>query len=57
MKDGIEYNEHIEGSWPTIFDHVCKLGHKVIVAKRRALPYESGRSRRWIKSKTPIVRP
>lgn len=53
VKDGIEYNEHIEGSGPTISEHVCKLGHEGIVAKRRDLPYESGRSRRWIKVKNP----
>ena len=33
--------------------HVCKLGHEGIVAKRRDLAYESGRSRRWIKIKNP----
>ena len=50
-KDGIEFNGHIEGDGPTIFEHVCKLGHEGIVAKRIDLPYESGRSRRWIKIK------
>jgi hypothetical protein len=29
--------------------HVCKLGHEGIVAKRKDLPYESGRSKRWLK--------
>jgi bifunctional non-homologous end joining protein LigD len=53
VKGGIEYNKHIEGSGPTIFEHVCKLGHEGIAAKRRDLPYESGRLRRWIKVKNP----
>lgn len=53
VKDGIEFNEHIEGAGPTIFEHACKLGHEGIVAKRRDLPYESGRSRRWLKIKNP----
>lgn len=52
-KAGIEFNEHIEGHGHLIFEHVCKLGHEGIVAKRRDLPYESGRSRRWLKIKNP----
>jgi ATP-dependent DNA ligase len=35
-----------------VFDR-CKLGHDGIVAKRKDLPYESGRSKRWIKVKNP----
>lgn len=52
-KDGIEYNDHIVGDGTLIFKHVCKLGHEGIVAKRKDLPYESGRSRRWLKIKNP----
>jgi bifunctional non-homologous end joining protein LigD len=52
--DGIEFNGHLEGgNGPMIFKHVCKLGHEGIVAKRRDLPYASGRSRRWLKIKNP----
>jgi ATP-dependent DNA ligase len=43
----------MEGDGQTIFQHVCKLGHEGIVAKRRDLAYESGRSRRWLKIKNP----
>lgn len=53
VKDGIEFNGHLEGDGPTIFEHACKLGHEGIVAKRKDLPYESGRSRRWLKIKNP----
>lgn len=52
-KDGIEFNAHIEGDGNTIFEHVCKLGHEGIIAKRKDLPYESGRSKRWLKIKNP----
>lgn len=52
-KDGIEFNGHIEGDGHMIFEHACKLGHEGIVAKRVDLPYESGRSRRWLKIKNP----
>jgi bifunctional non-homologous end joining protein LigD len=52
VKDGIEFNDYIEDfARHVVFDHACKLGHEGIVAKRKDLPYESGRSRRWIKVK------
>jgi ATP-dependent DNA ligase len=54
VKDGIEFNDHIEGvAGDVVFDHACKLGHEGIVAKRKDLPYESGRSKRWLKIKNP----
>jgi bifunctional non-homologous end joining protein LigD len=54
VKDGIEFNDHIQGvAGHVVFDHACKLGHEGIVAKRKDLAYESGRSRRWIKVKNP----
>src|SRR5688500_15686137 len=48
VRDGIHFNEHIEGEGPTIFAHACKLGCEGIVAKRKDLAYESGRSKRWL---------
>lgn len=51
--DGIEYNDYVEGPRPVIVDHACKLGHEGIVAKRRDLAYESGKSWRWLKIKNP----
>jgi bifunctional non-homologous end joining protein LigD len=53
VKDGIEINAHLEGDGAAIFKQVCKLGHEGVVAKRKDLPYESGRSRRWLKIKNP----
>ena len=53
MKDGIEFNRRIDGPGPVIFEHVCRLGHEGIVAKRKDLPYESGRSKRWLKIRNP----
>ena len=53
VKDGIEYNEHLEGNGEEIFQHACRLRHEGIVAKRRDRPYESGRSRHWVKIKNP----
>ena len=53
VRDGIEFNEHIEGDGADMFSAACKLGHEGIVAKRIDLPYESGRSKRWLKLKNP----
>jgi ATP-dependent DNA ligase len=47
VKGGIEFNNHVEGSRPARgFRSRCKRGHDGIVAKRKDLPYESGRSKR-----------
>jgi len=43
VKDGIQFNEHIEGT----------MGLEGIVAKRLDLPYGSGRAKCWIKVKNP----
>jgi hypothetical protein len=57
VKDAIEFNDHIEDvAGHAVFDHACKLGHEGIVVKRKDLPYESGRSKRWVKVKNPDSR-
>jgi ATP-dependent DNA ligase len=53
VSDGIEFSAHLEGDAADIFRAACKLGHEGIVAKRKDLPYESGRSKRWLKIKNP----
>jgi bifunctional non-homologous end joining protein LigD len=53
VRNGIEYGEHIGGNGADIFRAACHLGHEGIVAKRKDLPYESGRSKRWLKIKNP----
>jgi bifunctional non-homologous end joining protein LigD len=52
-KTGIHFNEHFTGDGAEIFAKACALGCEGIVAKRIDLPYESGRSRRWLKIKNP----
>jgi ATP-dependent DNA ligase len=49
----IEFIDHLDGDGVHIFKAACALGHEGIVAKRKDLPYESGRSKRWIKIKNP----
>jgi ATP-dependent DNA ligase len=53
VRDGIYFNEHIEGDGGQIFEHACKLGCEGTVAKWKDLPYESGKSKRWLKIKNP----
>jgi bifunctional non-homologous end joining protein LigD len=53
FREGIELGEHLEGDGAEIYRAACKLGHEGIVAKRKDLPYESGRSKRWTKIKNP----
>ena len=53
VRDGIEFCEHVEGDGADIFRAACKLGHEGVVAKRKDLPYEFGRSKRWLKIKNP----
>ena len=43
------------GEGDVIFRHACKLGCEGIVSKRADLTYHSGRSRDWIKSKSPAA--
>jgi bifunctional non-homologous end joining protein LigD len=50
---GIVYNEHLEGDGAMIFRHACRLCCEGIVSKRADSPYRSGRSRDWIKTKSP----
>ena len=52
---GILYNEHLEGDGARIFQHACKLGCEGIISKRADAPYRSGRSRDWIKVKSPAA--
>jgi bifunctional non-homologous end joining protein LigD len=49
----IHFSEHFEGDGEVLFEHVCKFGLEGIVSKRRDLPYESGKSKRWLKIKNP----
>jgi bifunctional non-homologous end joining protein LigD len=53
VRDGIEFSEHLEGDGADIFRAACRLGHEGVIAKRKDLPYESGRSKRWLKIKNP----
>ena len=52
---GILFNEHLDGDGAAIFRHACKLGCEGIISKRADSPYRSGRTRDWIKVKSPAA--
>jgi bifunctional non-homologous end joining protein LigD len=47
----VRFSEHLEIDGPTMFEHAGRLGLEGIVSKRRDLPYRSGRTDDWLKSK------
>jgi bifunctional non-homologous end joining protein LigD len=49
----ITFSDHFEGDGAALFDEACKLGLEGIVSKRRDLPYQSGKSKGWLKIKNP----
>ena len=53
---GLRFNEHIEhDDGEAVFRHACKMGLEGIVSKRKDLPYRSGRSPDWLKTKNPAA--
>ena len=50
-RPGIHYVEHVAGDGPKLFEHACNLGFEGIVSKRVDLPYRSGFSKCWLKTK------
>jgi bifunctional non-homologous end joining protein LigD len=50
--DGIvRYSDHIRGQGPEVLRHSCQHALEGVVSKRIDSPYESRRSRSWLKSK------
>jgi bifunctional non-homologous end joining protein LigD len=47
----LRYSDHIEGNGAKFFKEACKLGLEGIVSKLAGSPYESTRSRSWLKIK------
>jgi bifunctional non-homologous end joining protein LigD len=48
--DLVRYSEHFEDG-PALWRAACDIGAEGIVSKRRDAPYQSGRTKAWIKSK------
>ena len=51
--DGLLFSKPIEAEGAIVFEHACAMGLEGIVSKRRGSPYQSGRSRLWLKTKNP----
>jgi bifunctional non-homologous end joining protein LigD len=51
LSDDVRYCDHEVGQGGRIFAEACRLGLEGIVSKRIDLPYVSGRTRTWIKTK------
>jgi bifunctional non-homologous end joining protein LigD len=47
----VRFSEDIRGHGHDVFQHACKLAVEGIISKRADAPYESGRTRSWVKSK------
>ena len=47
----LRFSEHIEGNGPQFFKQACAYGLEGIVSKLASSPYESTRSRNWVKTK------
>lgn len=50
-KSPLRYSDHIEGNGAQFFKEACKFGLEGIVSKLADSPYESTRSRNWLKVK------
>jgi len=49
--DRARYSDHVIGRGPEFFAKACELGAEGALCKRADAPYESGRSRSWLKVK------
>ncbi len=47
----IQFSDHVEGDGQALYDHATELGLEGIVSKRADAPYQTGRSKTWIKTK------
>ncbi|MBI0476204.1 DNA ligase D [Sphingomonas sp. MA1305] len=49
--DRLQFAEHVLGSGEPLFATMCREGLEGVVSKRADAPYQSGRSRAWLKAK------
>ena len=48
----LRYSDHVSGDGASVWSRACDLGLEGTVAKRRDAPYQSGRTRSWLKIKS-----
>ena len=51
LKGALRYSDHVEGNGEMFFKQACEYGIEGIVSKLAASPYESTRTRNWLKTK------
>jgi ATP-dependent DNA ligase len=51
--ESIRFSDSMEGDGELIFRRACSMRLEGIVSKRRDAPYESGRTKTWLKVKNP----
>ena len=47
----LRYSDHVAGSGREFYAQACTMGVEGIVSKRRDAPYQTGRSKSWLKTK------
>src|SRR6185503_12401721 len=47
----LRYSDHVEGNGAQFFKQACEFGIEGVVSKLADSPYESTRSRNWLKTK------
>jgi DNA ligase D len=51
---GVQLSDHVLGGGPAFYESVSQLGLEGVVSKRADAPYQSGRSRTWVKAKAKL---
>jgi bifunctional non-homologous end joining protein LigD len=47
----LRYSDHVVGNGEAFLRHACRMALEGVVSKRRDAPYQSGRTRSWLKAK------
>ncbi|MGO4440444.1 DNA ligase D [Rhizobium sp. RAF56] len=53
-RSAIQYSDHVTRDGKALYDRVSEMGLEGIVSKRASAPYQSGRSKTWMKTKALI---
>ena len=51
LASSLRYSDHVQGNGGEFFDKACNYGIEGVVSKRADSPYESARTRNWLKAK------
>ncbi|WP_184149104.1 DNA ligase D [Amaricoccus macauensis] len=53
-RSAIQLSEHVRGGGPAFYESVSQMGLEGVVSKRASAPYQSGRSKSWLKVKAKL---